>query len=535
MIASKEDEDVGSQIDRLNQVISRTLEDAKKAIDVTSEGREEGLLSDFSFSTYRRKVSVSHFEPVQESVEGSEISVDSAVQEYFSLLEGQLERAHMRIEDLTSRLQHLTVVLPPQQIYEFSQRMQQLETGQSVSLPLGDLAVKVVCRSDPSHENASKLTPVISAVNLRDKIEELVLDSPTENIPTTSTQDVSDSPVSLSGQRHESELAELRKAVDVLNPEEEETTAIRKELDRAEEISLGVASGQDPKKLYMQLALVQKGLLQLRGKKALNGVSKAISLISTINTPHEDELRRLQQSKSRILSDLLRKHSTSSHPPKPVIVTMETVSSAMDSPAASRIMDFDFLLDKRGFDRGKETELRKRLETVEDRVGKLRNLIREQQVKLQKYRDEEKRLIEDKNRVKLAEKRLDAYREILEKQGKVIAGREMEVAVKSDNLRVEAAEIVGMEEAREYLVLKAETLQQENHKIGLENRLLEIKKAEMEQMEEEMKHVRRLLQEQTEQYWKEREVIEKEKALVMQSKTELEEFLPLLRRYQSAN
>lgn len=461
----------------------------------------------------------------------------------------------MKFEDLASReiQQRKRVLLSPAQLLSLAAGLQRLESGQVLELQVGNLLLEVGCQCQDNQEidpvypvpgnsayvNQTNSSPipfdeytypeVVST--LHDRIEGLIIADSALNCDP-----MEESPLVVSRPQHEDELAAIRKQVQILNPEGEEETAIRKELDIAEDISMGVASGQDPKKLYVQLALVEKGLLQLRGRRAMQEAAKAVSGITAKRTS-EKELRRLQQSKDRILAEILR--NAESKPaktanlatPKPVIVSLETVSSAMDSPAASRIIDFDFLLDKRE----RETELRKRLEAVEDRVDKLRHLLKEQQSKLQRYRDAEKQLLVDKARLRTSERRLQLYKNTLEALEMALFAREQEIAAKTDALRDEAAELVGRDEAVEYLALKAEALEQENHRIALENTLIALKRTEIVGEKEEIAEVRRLLESQNRQLERERQGLDREKALVVQSKAELEHCLPLLRRFQAGN
>lgn len=548
MATGKEDEDVEAQIDRLNEVIARTLEDARRAtlnVD-TSLAPDKGPYSSHRPSTCRGRLSISHaVDPgsVPESGEGSEYSVDSDIQEYLYAMELELERAEMKFEDIASRemRQNRRVVLSPGQVSSLIAGLQRLESGQTMEMQLGEMLLEVVCRNQANQNVISSLSPLSIPTNelsnpevvstLQDRIEGLL----TPDIPLHADH-IDDISAEISLPKYENELLSLRKQVQFLNPEGEAEAAIRKELDIAEEISLGVASGQDPKKLYVQLTLVEKSLLQLRGHKAMQEAGKVIAGIAG-KMNWEEESRKLQLSKDRILADIMSKadckpvKAANLPTPKPVIVSLETVSSAMDSPAASRIIDFDFLLDKRE----RETELRKRLESVEERVDKLRSLLKEQHLKLQRYRDTEKQLLIDKTRLKNNERRLQLYKTTLERQERELFAREQELAAKTDALRDEAAEIVGREDALEYLAIKAEALEQENHKITLENTLIALKRTEIESEKEEIREVRRLLEGQNRECMREREALEREKALVSQSKTELEGFLPLLRRFQAGN
>ena len=380
----------------------------------------------------------------------------------------------------------------------------------------------------------------VEALTLKEKIEGLLLVQE-ESASDLSSIYASEVPsMSISHIQFDTEVETLRRQVRSLPLDSPDFPLIKRELDLTEDILVGVINGDDPRKLFLQITVVKNRLVQHQGKQVMRDAEKmAMSIKSTLNALEHN--RAMQKSKNRIKEELLKRLSTPqftpmrspSRTPKPVIVTMESVMSPIDSPQTSHRQDFDLsVVEPKKPPKSpmmhSDGDVQHQLELAQDRTTKLRNHVKDLQAKLDKYRAQEKRIIEASARVKISEKRLSHFKETFETREKLLVAREVEMGTLEDNLRREAAKSLNTREAREFLSMRAKNLAEQNARLEHETTLLELQKTELRAGREELNEVRRTIDKERKKLLRDQARVEKQRKKVMDSKKELEDFLQTL-------
>lgn len=360
------------------------------------------------------------------------------------------------------------------------------------------------------------------AITLKQRIAQLLLVqeeaiSDIGSIYTTTTE----LGVSRNTQKLESETEMLRTQVAECRLEGAEAEALKREMDLCEDILVGVLNGDDSRKLYLQMTVVKNRMVQSRGRQVMRDAEKMATSIRSTMTLLLENSRSLEKSKSKIKEELLKKLGTPTRtpaksppsevnryrassrlmPPKPVIVTMESITSPMGSPQTTTIKEgFDLSMiegrksslspDKLGFKRDED-------------VQKLKIDIRRLKEKLEKYRNVERRLVEERARNKIEEKKLKNINQLLSTREKALEEREQALAVNSDLITLEAAKSLSTAEARSLLKIRAQALQEKAEKLYNDQSRLEQDRLNVKALKDEAVELQRMVEKERKRLAKE--------------------------------
>lgn len=367
------------------------------------------------------------------------------------------------------------------------------------------------------------------AITLKQRIAQLLLVQEESISDIGSIYTTADLGVTRNTQHLETEMDVLRGQVAECRLEGTEAEALKREMDLCEDVLVGVLNGDDSRKLYLQMTVVKNRMVRSRGKQVMRDAEKMATSIRSTMTLLLENTRSLEKSKSKIKEELMKKlgtpistpaksppgevnrYRTTSRllPPKPVIVTMESITSPMGSPQTTTIKEgFDlsviegrkssFSPDKHGYKQ-------------DDEVQKLRTDNRRLREKLEKYRHVERRLVEERARNKIEEKKLRNISQLLTTREKTLTEREQSLAVASDLITLETAKSLSTAEARSYMKHRAQTLQDQAEKLFNSQSRLEQDHLNVKMLKDEAVELQRMVEKERKRLAKEETRLENER------------------------
>ena len=153
----------------------------------------------------------------------------------------------------------------------------------------------------------------------------------------------------------------------------------------------------------------------------------------------------------------------------------------------------------------------------DEELQKLRMDIRRLKEKVEKYRHVERRLVEERSRNKIEEKKLKNISQLLAIREKTLSEREESLAVHSDLVTLEAAKCLSTAEARSFLKLRAQALQDKTEKLLLEQSRLEQERLNVKTLKDEAMELQRMVEKERKRLAKEEVRLENERKKVQGS------------------
>ena len=368
------------------------------------------------------------------------------------------------------------------------------------------------------------------AITLKQRIAQLLLVQE-ETVSELGSIYTTDLGVTRNTQHCETEMEALRVQVAACRLEGLEAELLKREMDLCEDILVGVMNGDDTRKLSLQISVVKNRMVQSRGKQVMRDAEKMASSIRSTMTLLQGNSRSLEKSKSKIREELMKKLGTPimsptktppgeavryrstgrlAPPPKPVIVTMESIASPMDSPQITTLHNTDFNISTIETRKASYSPEKSRFKQ-EDELQKLKMDIRRLKEKLEKYRHVERRLVEERARNKIEEKKLKHISQLLSNREKQVEERESRLALNSDLVSLEAAKSLSTAEARSYLKQRAQTLQDKAEKLVSDQNRLEQDKLNVKVLRDEAMELQRMAEKERRRLAKEGVRLESER------------------------
>jgi len=367
------------------------------------------------------------------------------------------------------------------------------------------------------------------AITLKQRIGQLLLVQEESISDIGSIYTTAELGVTRDTQHLETEMDVLRGQVADCKLEGTDAETLKREMELCEDILVGVLNGDDPRKLYLQMTVVKNRMVRSRGKQVMRDAEKMATSIRSTMTLLLENTRSLEKSKSKIKEELLKKLGTPLCtpaksppgetnryrsisrllPPKPVIVTMESITSPMGSPQTTTIKEGFNLSVIEG--RNSSFSPEKRSYKHEDELQKLHSDIRRLKEKLDKYRRVERRLVEERARNKIEEKKLRHIGQVLTTREKDLKDREQSLAVASDLITLEVAKSLSTAEARSFMKLRAQALQVIADKLAIDQGKLEQERLNVSTLKDEAVELQRMVEKQRKRLVKEEIRLEGEK------------------------
>lgn len=346
----------------------------------------------------------------------------------------------------------------------------------------------------------------------------------------------------------EAELELLRKQVKSLDLGGAEGAFIRQEMDLAEDILVEVMNGENPKKLYLQVSVIKNRLIQYQGKQVIRDAEKMASTINSTILALEND-RQFIKSKERIKEQLIRRLTTPITSPNrsprrsPIRSTTEAV--VRKDPLPTSKLTLEAIISPKGSPRrlqepflfppkeprttmNKDDNLRRITQELQETCQKQRTKMWKMAEKLDQYQKLEMKLVRDKANIVVKEKQLQLWKDLLKNKECDINQRELAVGEKEDKLRQTLARSLSVREVKDFLVLTAKSLVEQNQKVSDTLRLVEVRKAEVRLGEESLNQMKALLDRERRVVSKVHTRMERERRQVSRSKQELAKFMPEL-------
>ena len=176
----------------------------------------------------------------------------------------------------------------------------------------------------------------------------------------------------------------------------------------------------------------------------------------------------------------------------------------------------------------KDDNLRRITQELQETCQKQRTKMWKMAEKLDQYQKLEMKLVRDKANIVVKEKQLQLWKDLLKNKECDINQRELAVGEKEDKLRQTLARSLSVREVKDFLVLTAKSLVEQNQKVSDTLRLVEVRKAEVRLGEESLNQMKALLDRERRVVSKVHTRMERERRQVSRSKQELAKFMPEL-------